>query len=215
MNIPSRSDRRLHFLCASLFLCCVIQAAPSPLISQLGLPDGVKMRIGRGSVHSVDYSPDGRRIAAASSVGIWIYDALFGGEIALLGAHESWVNSAAYSPDGKRIVSAGNDMNGPHLGRRTQARFSKRSKGINISSYQRRIHRTANESSAQVRTRQRASGTPTQARFSKLSKDIRRRSRLPRFPQTENRSSARAGTTRSASGTPIQARRSTRSKGIQ
>ena len=110
MNIPRRSNRRFYWLCACFFLCCVVQAAPSPLISQLGLPDGVKLRIGRGSVHSVDYSPDGRRIAAASSVGIWIYDALFGGEIALLGAHESWVNSAEYSPDGKRIVSAGNDM---------------------------------------------------------------------------------------------------------
>ncbi len=109
MNIPRRSNRRFHWVCVCLFLCCVIQASPSPLISQLGLPDSVKLRIGRGSVHSVDYSPDGRRIAAASSVGIWIYDALYGGEIALLGGHESWANSAAYSPDGKRIVSADRD----------------------------------------------------------------------------------------------------------
>ena len=107
MNIPRISNRRIYWLCASLFLCCVIQAAPSPLISQLGLPDGAKLRIGRGSVHSVDYSPDGRRIAAASTIGIWIYDARFGGEIALIGPYERWVRSAAYSPDGKRIVSAG------------------------------------------------------------------------------------------------------------
>lgn len=78
----------------------------SSYISPLSLPDGVKMRIGRGSVYSVDYSPDGERIAVGSTIGIWIYDARYGKEIALLRGHTSAVNSADYSPDGKKIVSS-------------------------------------------------------------------------------------------------------------
>ncbi|MDE0021805.1 MAG: WD40 repeat domain-containing protein [Candidatus Poribacteria bacterium] len=103
------AKRLLHFLCVCLFTCGALEALSSPLISPLGLPDGAKMRIGRGTVHSVDYSPDGKRIAAASTIGVWIYDALYGREIALLRGHTGWVNTAEYSPDGKRIVSAGLD----------------------------------------------------------------------------------------------------------
>lgn len=97
------------FLCACLLSCGVFQASSSPIVSTLGLPDSAKMRIGRGTVNSVDYSPDGKRIAAASTIGVWIYDALYGGEIALLQGHTDSVLSASYSPDGTKIVSAGWD----------------------------------------------------------------------------------------------------------
>ena len=32
------------------------------------------MRIGRGTMYDLAYSPDGTRLAVASSVGIWLYD---------------------------------------------------------------------------------------------------------------------------------------------
>ena len=38
---------------------------------QWGLPDGVKARLGKGSISDITYSPDGSRIAVASSIGIW------------------------------------------------------------------------------------------------------------------------------------------------
>ena len=43
---------------------------------QWNLPEGAKARLGKGWIKSISFSPDGTRIAAASSAGIWIYDAL-------------------------------------------------------------------------------------------------------------------------------------------
>ena len=97
------------FLVSCVWAVAASDPEPSPYISRLSLPDGATMRIGKGDINSIAYSPDSRRIAAASSIGVWIYDAGFGKEIALLGGHTSGFSSAAYSPDGKRIVSAGDD----------------------------------------------------------------------------------------------------------
>ena len=101
---------RLLSWIGALFLIGGVGAASDPdmssYISTLSLPDGVKMRIGRGGVYSVDYSPNGERIAVAGTIGVWIYDARYGKEIALLRGHTNAVNSADYSPDGKKIVSS-------------------------------------------------------------------------------------------------------------
>ena len=41
-----------------------------------GLPEGAKARLGKGSISgNIAYSPDGTRLAVASSIGIWLYDA--------------------------------------------------------------------------------------------------------------------------------------------
>ena len=93
------------FLVSCVWAASASDPEPSPYISRVSLPDGATMRIGKGEINSIAYSPDSRRIAAASSIGVWIYDAGFGKEIALLGGHTSGFSSAAYSPDGKRIVS--------------------------------------------------------------------------------------------------------------
>ena len=47
-----------------------------------GLPEGALARLGKGSIGDVAYSPDGTRIAVASSIGIWLYDAGTGAEVA-------------------------------------------------------------------------------------------------------------------------------------
>ena len=103
--------RRLHSLCACLFILCAFKAfsSPSGKVSRLGLPEGAKLRIGRGDIKSLAYSPDSSRLLAAGSLGVWIYDARFGKEIALLQGHTDKVVSTAYSPDGKRIVSGSAD----------------------------------------------------------------------------------------------------------
>ena len=46
--------------------------------SQWHLPDGAKMRLGKGRLYDFDYSPDGTKIALATGIGIWIYDAQTG-----------------------------------------------------------------------------------------------------------------------------------------
>lgn len=76
---------------------------------QWGLPNGVKARIGKGWVTDMAFSPDGSRLAVASSIGIWIYDINTGSEAAFLNGHTEHVTSVSFSPDGKTLVSASSD----------------------------------------------------------------------------------------------------------
>ena len=66
------------------------------------LPEGAVRRLGRGRVYEVAYSPDGRWLAAAGSVGIWIYDARTLTAVKLLTGHRWYVQSISFSPDGKK-----------------------------------------------------------------------------------------------------------------
>ena len=77
--------------------------------TQWGLPDGAKMRLGKGRVYEIAYSPDGARLAVASGIGIWLYDTNTHQEVALLTGHTSWVKNVAFSPDGRTIASGGRD----------------------------------------------------------------------------------------------------------
>ena len=77
---------------------------------KLDLPEGAKLRLGKGWISgNIEYSPNGHRIAVASSVGIWIYNANTYAEVALLTGHTGPVRSVAFSPDSKKLVSGGDD----------------------------------------------------------------------------------------------------------
>ena len=75
------------------------------------LPDRASVRLGRGSIEAalatrsvpLAFSPDGRRLAVAASIGTWMYDAATARAIDLLTG--TWISSAAFSPDG--TVAAG------------------------------------------------------------------------------------------------------------
>ena len=77
--------------------------------SKLGLPDGAKARLGKGSIREIQYSPDGARLAVAGSIGVWLYDTAVHEEVALLTGHTSLVWSVAFSPDGRTIASGSVD----------------------------------------------------------------------------------------------------------
>lgn len=88
-----------------------------------GLPDGAKTRLGKGKITAIEFSADGSQIAVASSVGIWLYNARTGKELALLPGHREGfstsvfsgfggtltINTLAFSPDGKLLASASED----------------------------------------------------------------------------------------------------------
>ncbi len=88
-----------------------------------GLPDGAKYRLGKGAIAAIQFSPDGSLLAVASSVGIWLYDAATGRELALLPRHREGFNVSAtsaaggafiknsltFSPDSKLLASASED----------------------------------------------------------------------------------------------------------
>ena len=75
------------------------------------LPDGAILRLGKGvlggSDRAIAFSPDGKHLAVASGIGIWIYDVETARELALLnGGRPTLIRSVAYSPDGT-ILAAG------------------------------------------------------------------------------------------------------------
>ena len=42
--------------------------------TQWELPDGAIARLGKGRINDMEYSPDGKILAVATTIGIWIYD---------------------------------------------------------------------------------------------------------------------------------------------
>ena len=71
-------------------------------LHQWHLPEGAKMRLGKGSISKLAYSPDGTRLAVGSSIGIWIYDLEKGKALDLFPMYG--VSCLAFSLDGKTLV---------------------------------------------------------------------------------------------------------------
>ena len=73
--------------------------------SQYQLPEGAKFRIGKGRVTDMAYSLDSTVLAVATPIGIWLYDAWTGAELALFTDYMSETGLVAFSPDGKILVN--------------------------------------------------------------------------------------------------------------
>ena len=96
----------LMLLSVSMSLCVAQTDAEYEPYTQWGLPEGAKARLGKGRITgNVTYSPDGTRLAVASSIGIWLYDVQTGEELDLLTGHTDSVNSVSFSPDGETLAS--------------------------------------------------------------------------------------------------------------
>ncbi|RKU28100.1 hypothetical protein C6499_10515 [Candidatus Poribacteria bacterium] len=76
---------------------------------QWHLPDGVSARLGKGIIQEIACSPDGSRLAVGSGIGIWIYNAFTGAELALIGGHTGYAAAIAFSPDGDTLASGSAD----------------------------------------------------------------------------------------------------------
>ena len=72
------------------------------------LPKARKWRLGKGRITGIQFSPTGSRFAVATSIGIWMYDAHTGEELALLTVlpgEGRVVTTIAFSPDGRTLAS--------------------------------------------------------------------------------------------------------------
>ncbi len=108
-------EKRLWFVFAFLLpVVLFVQDSRAEDYTRLGLPDGALARLGKGELGQgervVAYSPDGTRLAVGSDIGIWLYDAATGAEVALLEGHTSGVNSVSFSPDGQTLASGGGSI---------------------------------------------------------------------------------------------------------
>ncbi|MXV78148.1 WD40 repeat domain-containing protein [Candidatus Poribacteria bacterium] len=77
--------------------------------TQIGLPENAIKRIGNGIFSHIAYSPDGKQLALAASIGIWIYDTDTYKPLSLLTGHSDTVRSVEYTADGKILASGSND----------------------------------------------------------------------------------------------------------
>ena len=107
--------KKLPLFSMALLLAGVlfVQGSRAEDYTRLNLPNDALARLGKGSIgwgdRAVAYSPDGARLAVATSLGIWLYDARTGAEVALFQGHTYGVMSVSFSPDGQTVASGGGD----------------------------------------------------------------------------------------------------------
>ena len=103
MSIEKAWSIKSCLVLLSILMSVNTSAQDSP---QWRLPEGAAMRLGKGAlIGSVAYSPDGARLAVASSLGIWFYDTTTFQEIALLDESTAWVENMAFSPNGSTLAT--------------------------------------------------------------------------------------------------------------
>ncbi len=110
INTPSKSDtgnRQPNAMSASVADAESTEADTD--YSQWQLPEDAKFRLGKGKLHDIKYTSDGNRIAVATDIGIWIYDAQTGEELTLLTGHTGRVTSLGFPADGRFLASGSFD----------------------------------------------------------------------------------------------------------
>ncbi len=74
----------------------------------IALPEGAIARLGKGEIswhdRAVQFSPDGKLLAVATSIGVWLYDAQTHEEVTLLET-TTGMSSVVFSPDGTLLAS--------------------------------------------------------------------------------------------------------------
>ncbi len=69
---------------------------------QWNLPKEAKMRLGKGGMRGIQFSPDGTQLTVRSSVGVWLYDVETGKEISLF---PDISGTLVFSSDGRFLTS--------------------------------------------------------------------------------------------------------------
>ena len=78
----------------------------------MGLPEGTITRLGKGYINDIAYAPNGRQLAVATSIGVWLYGMSTETELNLLSEVPDYVQAIAFSPDGSILASGGYLPNG-------------------------------------------------------------------------------------------------------
>jgi WD40 repeat protein len=81
----------------------LITAENAPLLREVA-------RVGKGRLSRIAWSPEGKRLAASSEFGIWLYDFPFTGQVPKLFPGRTWSSNIAFSPDGRKFAAG--DLSG-------------------------------------------------------------------------------------------------------
>ena len=68
------------------------------------LPKSAKVRLGKGGINVLQFSPDGNHLAVGSDIGVWLYDVKTGKEVTMF---PGMCQSLVFSPDGRFLANGG------------------------------------------------------------------------------------------------------------
>ena len=94
----------LYFIVCTLLFAEAQTEEPMKDYSKWELPHAAKMRLGKGGINDMQFSPDGTQLAVGNDMGIWLYDVKTGKEISLF---TGICESLAFSPDGRFLANGG------------------------------------------------------------------------------------------------------------
>jgi WD40 repeat protein len=95
--------KRVIFFISAIIILCSFSS------QLLALPEGAVARLGIGNVNAVTFSPDGKYLAVASSIGVFLYDPF---NLAVIYSFDTTASmtSIAFNPDGSLLTSGGDTI---------------------------------------------------------------------------------------------------------
>ncbi len=99
----------LFYLTLCIILSLYLSNGYAQDYTEWGLPEGAKMRLGKGEINDIKFSPDGNLLAVGTSIGVWIYDVHSRKEVTFLKSDKYQIDALMYIEGGTKIVSAGID----------------------------------------------------------------------------------------------------------
>lgn len=96
----------IHSFFYFAFLSCIYAEDTS----NWHLPANAKARLGKGLINEIQYTPDGKILAVATHIGIWLYDTDTNKEFALISAHTESIKCIDFNADGS-LLAAGSGSN--------------------------------------------------------------------------------------------------------
>lgn len=75
--------------------------------TEVGLPEGAIARLGKGGITVMKFSPDGKRLAVGTNIGVWLYDVQNGKETLLHHEKLDKIRALAFSPNGELLAIYG------------------------------------------------------------------------------------------------------------
>ena len=80
-------EKQITIVCVLYLITCLLPFAGAQTdeivdtYPQWELPEAAKMRLGKGDINAIQFSPDGTQLAVGTDIGVWLYDVKTGEEL--------------------------------------------------------------------------------------------------------------------------------------